>query len=622
MCGICGFIGKDFAERALIEKMNGVITHRGPDSDGYYVKDNLALAMRRLSVIDLSTGDQPMYTSDRKKVIVYNGEVYNFKSLRKDLESKGYLFNTASDTETIIHGYDAYGVGIFNKLNGMFGIAIFDCEKDELILARDRIGVKPLFYFFDQETFIFGSEIKSILQHPKYTRAVNYETFDKIIKYKYSQGEDSAFAGIKKLKPGHYIKIAGVKITEYKPFWQMRDHYLNDCYGSYQEACEHLKEAMDSSVKRMMISDVPLGVFLSGGVDSTIVTSIMAQISSVPVKSFTIGFDEKSYSELKYAKLAAEWIGTDHHEQIIRPANLMNLIDDLVGYMDEPTGDGSIIPTYFVSKYARENVTVSLSGIGADELFAGYERYWISKFDRFLGKNTANFLVGFLSMFPDNQQKKSVRGRLIKFLSEYSKPHAERYQGIVSLLGDAQRKGLYTEQMRGRISLADDASFINFFEEFDCADFIDKAMYTDLNTILPDDYLVKDDRMSMANSLEVRVPFLDNEVVDCALRIRNSYKLKGFRTKHILRDVYKDSFPPELLKRGKYGFESPFALWAKNELKDSINEVFSESMLVSERIMNKDSLTKIILDHQSGAVNHGKLIFTLLTSELWFRRYF
>lgn len=626
MCGICGYITPTAFPDTLLSAMNDTLRHRGPDSAGYYRTPAVGLAMRRLSVIDLDTGDQPIFGADRTRVIIFNGEIYNYGELRQEFLQQGYPFQTHSDTEVILAGYACEGVKIFTRLNGMFAIAIYDQSKGQLILARDRIGIKPLFYTQQQGHFIFGSEIKAILPHPAYHKQINYLAFDKVLTYKFIPGEETMFHGIKKLQPGHIlvVNLAG-SILEDTAYWSLDPCLAVTPLTSYSEARAELRTRLSNAVKKRLLSDVPVGAFLSGGIDSGIIVGLMAQHLAQAVKTFSIGFDAKSYNELRWARLSAQRYHTDHHEHVIHPHDILELVDDLVGYLDEPFGDASIIPMYYVSQFTRQAVTVALSGSGADELFAGYERYWVNRFDPILTRVPARLrdaLTRLLNQIPERGQKKDLGWRMRVLLNDFKQPLPERYHRILTLLAYAARQDLYHPEIRAHGIPTLHQEILHSLDVAKDADFLSRCAYADIKTILVDDYLVKEDRMSMANSLEVRVPFLDFELVEFSMRLPTSWKLRGLKTKYILKDACSDLLPPAILRRGKYGFETPFGLWARQELRDPIRERLIHSTLISSQIFNSDRLEQIFQEHAGGKMNHSKLLFTLVTLESWLRQYF
>lgn len=617
MCGICGYISNQKFDYHVIKDMNNQIIHRGPDSDGFLIEGNVSLAMRRLKIIDLSTGDQPIFTKDRNHAIIFNGEIYNYKELKEELLSLGCLFDTLSDTEVILQGYVKWGLKVFSRLNGMFGIAIYDKIKQKVILARDRLGIKPLYYYNKNDSFVFGSEIKSILKYPKVEKKMSTNSLYNLLSFKYIPSDESFFEDINKILPGTYMEIDFNGVTQKREkFWNLVDIYNYKEIPDYNTAKKQLYRQLKESVRKRMISDVPFGAFLSGGIDSGIIVGLMKELSNSKVKTFTIGFDEKSFNELKWAKKTASFHNTEHYEEVVKPKEIISLIKELVYFLDEPIGDYSIIPTYYVSKYTRQQVTVALSGIGADELFAGYERYWIDNVYKINKYLPTKLITNTLNILPVSGNKKSITGRLKKVFNDLNSSKFEYYQNIVSLYKEEQIKELLSADFQKN---AEKYSLVDLFNKIPNSDFIKASSFVDIQTILRDDYLVKDDRMSMANSLEVRVPFLDHELVELSFKIKSGYKLKSRTTKYILKDTFKDYLPKDIINRGKYGFEAPFSLWAKKELKDEILEIFNNSKLVEDGIINKSALLNIFEEHQKSINNNGKLIFTLLTLEFWYQ---
>ena len=626
MCGICGYISNTNLTEDIIVSMNNMMIHRGPDSSGYYRKNNIALAMKRLAILDLKTGDQPIYNSNKSKLIIYNGEVYNYKEIRKELQNSGSTFATNSDTEVILQGYEKYGLDVLNRLNGMFSIALYDEENKQLIIARDRLGIKPLFYFHNDGNFVFASEIKAILKYPSYKKDINYSALDHLLKYKYILGEHSIFKDIKKILPGYYMIINhDGKIVRYSPFWEIENYIKTDEIPSYDEAKLILREKLQECVKKRMIADVPLGTFLSGGIDSCIITGLMSKESSIPIKTFSIGFTEKTFNELKWAEITAKKYRTDHQSYIVKAENILELLDELVFYTDEPTGNYGMIPSYYVNKYSKPNVTVALSGLGADEIFAGYERYWINKMDNLYSRSPLflqNGLSYLLNHLPVSSNKKSIVWRLRKVINEINKPLPLRYDYVLRLLNDEDIKNLYTEDIVNKTDSVKKSFMVELFDTVKDLDFIKQTSYTDIKTILVDDYLFISDRMSMANSLEVRTPFLDHELVEFAFKVKSTFKLNRMKTKYILKDTFSDLIPKQILNRGKYGFEAPFNVWLKNNLKYAVKELLLDSNMIKNKIFNKNKINEIFNQHIQNKNNYSKLIFTLVTLELWLRKYF
>jgi len=626
MCGICGYIDNKAARSEIIHEMTDSMFHRGPDSKGVFMKNNFAFGMRRLSIIDLNSGSQPIFNHDKSKCIVFNGEIYNFPELKKELLMLNMKFNTKTDTEVILLGYEIFGVEYFSKLNGMFAICIYDDVKHEIIIARDRLGKKPLFYYNNKGLFAFGSEIKAIFKHPTPEKLINFTSLDNLFQFKHTPGEETIYNGISKVRQGHYLKINNLGIiTEYLPYWELKNGIINRQEYNYDESKILLREKLISSVKRRLISDVPIGVFLSGGIDSSIITGIVSEISSKPINTFSIGFKDKSFDETRFARIMAEKYKTNHHEFIVEQFKLFDLIDNLVYFLDEPTGDYSIIPTYFVSKYTRSKVKVALSGTGADELFLGYDRYRVHHLNSIMNFFPLHFLdlvAKIISFLPHSSNKNGIIWRLEKILKTRGMNRKDQYLSILTLLDMVDRQKLYTNEVSNEINHEKKSIFAKKFEEANEYDFLKQLSYVDINTILIDDYLVKEDRMSMANSLEVRSPFLDYEIVEFVFNMNSNFKLSGGKPKYILKDAFKDILPDKIRNRGKYGFEAPFGNWIRNDLRRDTYELFNDSYLVKNHIFNKMSLKKIIDDHMSGKAKHAKLIFTIVTFEYWLKNVF
>ena len=535
MCGITGKLYFDKERKVALEeltKMTDVITHRGPDDKGYYINENVGLGFRRLSIIDLKTGHQPLSNDSKKLWITFNGEIYNFKEIRSGLEQKGYKFRTNTDTETIVNLYQEYGEKCVDHLRGMFAFVIWDDTKKQLFGARDRFGIKPFHYYIDKEKFIWGSEIKSITRSEGIKKQINLESLDYYFAYGYSPRSSSIFHEIQKLKPGHYFTCKPfekekLKISQY---WKI------DFEPDFTKSESYWKEAMydclNDAVKMRMISDVPLGAFLSGGVDSSTVVALMSKNSDNPIKTFSIGFKEEKYNELKYARLVAEKYNTNHHEFIVEPESI-DLLPKLVDAYDEPFSDNSAIPTYYVSKYTREHVTVALSGDGGDELFAGYDEY--SKYAAlhnsvFNNKVTNNLVFNPLNkLIPDH-----FYGKGLSYYLSKNKNHIGAY---MCAWKDYERKNIFRNEQRANLkSNYAEQQKINLINATD-ADFISKMQKLDMQTYMVDGILTKVDRASMMNSLEVRVPLLDHEFAELSFKIPSKYKLNGNLKKYILKKI-------------------------------------------------------------------------------------
>ena len=625
MCGIAGFVdqwtrnGADPVERGrLLKGMCDAIRHRGPDDDGYLLKHGVALGMRRLAIIDVAGGAQPISGEDGSVTIVFNGEIYNFQELTPELERRGHKFNTHSDTEAIVHAYEEYGPACLKYLRGMFALAIWDEKKREVFIARDRVGKKPLYYTVTKDgTLVFGSEIKSILLHPSVEREIDLEALDAYFTLGYVPDPLSIFRDIRKLPPGHYLTFSssGVDVQQYWDF-----NFEPSESRNTEDYVDELRSLLEESVRLRLISDVPLGAFLSGGIDSSTIVALMAQQMNQPVKTFSIGFHEDSYNELKFARLTAQKLGTDHHEFFVTP-QICEVVDDLVWHFDEPFADPSAIPTFMVSKLARDHVTVALSGDGGDELFAGYTHYVVQESRR-----------AFSAALPKALRKNVMRplsyrlphgawGR--NYLHNISLDPIDRYLDSMSHFTNLGKGSLYTSDFQKALGTNDHVarSFREFARRVNTNEPLDKLLYIDGKTYLPGDILVKVDRMSMATSLEVRVPLLDHKLIEFVTKVPASLKLAGTETKHLLRRVARDLIPAEILNRPKQGFGMPLEEWINQQLRDHIRDILREPRTRQRGYVNSNYVDLILDEHHKGRRDHSFPLWTLLILELWHRRY-
>ena len=623
MCGIAGFISKTEGrdtERALkLDAMCRVITHRGPDEQGTAIEGRAAMGMRRLSIIDLATGQQPIFNGDRTRLIVFNGEIYNYRELKKDLEGRGHKFCTNSDTEAIIHAYDEFGEDCLRLLRGMFAFAIWDTVEQSLFIARDRVGKKPLFYTITAGgEFVFGSELKVLLEHGGVEREIDAGALDAYLTFGYVPEELCIFKGVNKLEPGHFLiyKDGQVRSEQYWDF----DYAGETLTDSEEEISGTLLDKLRDAVNVRLISEVPLGAFLSGGVDSSAVVGLMSQIMDQPVKTFTIGFNEDSYSELKYARVAARHFGTDHHEFILTP-DFVNVVDDLVWHFDEPFADSSALPTYMVSKLAREHVTVVLSGDGGDELFAGYTRYvtdqnrsGLEKLPRSIRQNLIRPLSEALPH--------GARGK--NYLFNISLDAAGRYIDSISHFNGPRKRKLYATETRNKMngSFARGEKLYRQIAGFAATDdAVENLLYLDSKTYLPSDILTKVDRMSMASSLEARSPLLDHKLIEYVTRIPSRMKLKGSETKAIFKQAVRDIVPHEILYREKQGFGVPINEWINLQLKQRITADLSERRSLERGYFDPRYVQLLLNEHSRGRRDHSHALWTLWMLELWHRRY-
>ncbi|MDQ4120857.1 MAG: asparagine synthase (glutamine-hydrolyzing) [Acidobacteriota bacterium] len=622
MCGIVGFINKNGgakAERAaLLEKMCRQIVHRGPDEQGVFLDERAALGMRRLSIIDLKTGQQPIYDCTGNLAIVFNGEIYNFQEIKKDLERRGHNFKTNSDTETIVHLYEEFGSACVEHLRGMFAFAIWDKRAEKLFLARDRAGKKPLFYAQTKNgDFVFGSESKTLLEHAGIEREISFEALDAFLTFGYVPEEFCIFENIKKLPPAHSLEFQQGKIRVDK-YWDfpLRTEKLQ---ASESEIVAELQNLLAESVKNRLISEVPLGAFLSGGVDSSAVVGLMSRFSEKPVKTFSIGFEEDSYDELKFARAAAKHFNTEHHEFVVTPA-IVEEIDNLVWHLDEPFADMSALPTFAVAKMAREFVTVALSGDGGDELFAGYSRY-VNHFKAgaqqiFPGFVRRNLLSKVAASLPHG-----ARGR--NYLHNAALDSIEKYIDSVSHFGALNRRQLYSIDFRRKLNGAfgaGEAVFQRIAGELP-ADSLEQLLYLDSKTYLPADILTKVDRMTMAASLEARAPLLDHKLIEFVARIPADLKMRGGETKYIFKQALRGIVPDEILYREKQGFGVPVDVWINEKLCPRIRETLLEGQTAERGFFDLKYIEILLKEHATGRRDHAWRLWQLFVFELWQRRF-
>jgi len=626
MCGITGFVYGNgrMADRAILEGMNGCIIHRGPDEDGFYLNENVGLAMRRLSIIDLAGGQQPMHNEDRTKWIVYNGEIYNFQELRDDLAKRGHKFYTHSDTETVIHLYDEFGEDCLNYLRGMFAFAIWDETERSLFLARDRVGKKPLLYSHQPNgDLIFGSEFQAVLHHPSISRDVDHKAIDSYLSYLCVPAPLTAYQQIRKLESGHWLKWKGGEI-ETKRYWL--PNFSKKIQISEEDAIEETTRLLRESTKLRLISEVPLGAFLSGGVDSSTIVALMAQESSSPVKTFSIGFEEQDFSELKYARRVAEHVGAEYHEFIVRP-NALEILPTLVEHYGEPYADSSAIPTYYVSHETRKHVTVALNGDGGDESFAGYERHaamWLSESYHQIPRAMRKVFVEMPMRFIPTSETRRSRVRDIKrFLRVAGLPKSERYFRWMSTFDREAKQTLYTDEFASTLSGADPSVYMNkWFATANGAGIVDAALLNDLMTYLPNDLLVKVDIASMANSLEARSPFLDHKVIEFAASLPQKLKMhRPFETKSLLKKVAARLVPHDVVYRRKMGFGVPVGKWFRDEMKSFISDILLSSRSLDRGIIRPEAIRRYVTEHTTGERDHQFQLWTLLMLELWFQRF-
>jgi asparagine synthase (glutamine-hydrolysing) len=634
MCGIVGFADPPSAghsgdsehqeaDRALLRAMCAVIRHRGPDDEGVRVEPGVGLGMRRLSIIDLQTGQQPIGSEDGRVQVVFNGEIYNFRELRAELVQAGHRFSTTSDTEVIVHGFEQWGRGVFERLRGMFGIAVWDSGTRRLWLARDRAGIKPLYYLEHAGRLFYGSELKSLIAAGAVERAVDPAALAHFLAFLYTPPDRAIFPGVRKLPPGHLLCWQDGRATVL-PFWRppADEAALHD----EQDAEEQLLARLRDAVRSHLVSDVPLGAFLSGGIDSSLVVALMAEASSRPVKTFSIGFDEPAYDELDAARLVARHVGADHHEFVVRP-DALAIADRIVAHFDEPFGDPSAIPTWYVSELARRHVTVVLSGDGGDELFAGYDRYvphqQVARFDAWPlpGKRT---LAGLAA----RSLPHGARGQ--RFLRHVARDPHDRYIETVSFFGSEDRRALVGPRLASVAHDPPEDLLRARFAELRHLPLVSRMMRVDFATYLPEDVLTKVDRMSMAHSIESRVPLLDHPLVEFALRLPLTFKLRGSERKYLLKRAAARVLPDAVLQRRKQGFGVPLSVWfrgderqgrAASRLRDAFQDVLLSPRARQRGYFDAREVQRLLDEHVAGRRDHDFRLWQLFMFELWHREY-
>ena len=625
MCGIVGIANKNgrAAEPETLRRMNEAIIHRGPDEDGFYLNGEVGLAMRRLAIIDLAGGQQPIFNSDRTKTIVFNGEIYNFQELRRDLEERGHQFYTNCDTEVIVHLYERYGVDCVQHLRGMFAFAIWDETAKTLFIARDRLGKKPLLYSHQTNgDLIFGSEFRALLAHESVSRQIDLEAIHHYLSFLCVPAPLTAFRQIRKLEPAHWLlwKNGEIKTERY---WL--PDFSRKIKISPVEAEEETLRVLGEAVKLRLISEVPLGAFLSGGVDSSAVVALMAEQSAKPVKTFSIGFEEQDFSELKYARMVANHVGAEHHEFIVRP-DALEVLPLLVERYGEPYADSSAIPTYYVARETRRHVTVALNGDGGDESFAGYERYAAMRFaERY--RKLPRFLRQFLiekafELLPTSELKRSRVRDLKRFVRAASLSPVERYFRWSSAFSTDAKEQLYSDEFKRQTAAFETIRILgDWFARGDTLGIVDKTMSVDQQTYLPNDLLTKVDIASMAVSLEARSPFLDHKVIEFAASLPEELKLKGKETKFLLKKAAARLVPRSVLYRRKMGFGVPVGKWMRGEMRSFVKEILLSAKSLNRGYFNPSTVEKIVEQHISGQKDHNQQLWTLLMLELWFQHF-
>ena len=606
MCGFVGFCSKNVKDKNVIKEMNNQIIHRGPDSDGYYFDKDVNFGFRRLSIIDLHEGSQPILNESGDTAIIFNGEIYNYQELREDLVAKGYKFKTHTDTEVILHGYEEYGEeGILAKLRGMFAFTIWDSKKEKLFGARDHFGIKPYYYALLDGDLLFGSEVKSFLKYPKFKKAVNEKALKHYLVFQYNPLEETFFKGVKKLRPGHYYIYENGKM-EIKTYYNLTLDYKD---MTFDEAVGKIEKEVEESVKYHKISDVEVGSFLSGGVDSSYVVA-----TALPDKTFSVGFDNKGFNETMYAKELSDSLGIKNFAKLITPDEFFEGINKVQYYSDEPHANLSSVPLYFLSKLASEQVKVVLSGEGADELFAGYNEYADALPQRMYRKLPFSLRHKLYLKYKD---RKHFRGQTI--ILKYGQKVEDRYIGPAEIMTDELANSLVTSKYKNAETSRDLTK--KYYDEVKNMDDVSKRLYLDMKMWIVEDILLKADKMTMANSIELRVPLLDKKMWELARTIPVRHKVHNEITKYAFRRAAKNKLPEDWAKRRKLGFVVPFVLWIKEEKYYKIvKEVFNKDF-VSE-FFDKDKINKLLDDHFNGITNNGRKVYTIYTFLKWYEIYF
>ncbi len=625
MCGICGvFIHNQSVKLSdeILKGMTDTLKHRGPDDEGFYVEDFVGLGHRRLSIIDLSMGHQPIFNEDKSKVIIFNGEIYNYQGLRTYLLKKKHKFTTFSDTEVILHLYEEFGSACVEKLRGMFAFAIYDIKNKSLYLARDRLGIKPLYYYHHNGMCLFGSEIKAILNFDSINKELDYEALSDYLSYLYIPAPKTIFRYIKKLPAGHWLLYQNDELKIQK-YWDIsfdntlelkEDQWINGLY-------DHLEQ----SVQMRLMSEVPLGAFLSGGIDSSIVVAIMSILNSLSVITNSIGFTDSKFNELEYAKETSDYFHTDHHQYVVTP-NSVEILDKLAWYFDEPFADSSALPTYYVSKVAKENVTVALSGDGGDENFAGYRRYYFDVLEnKIRGLIPSAIRRTIIQRIADIYPKADWLPQYLRaktLLQNISTTPVEGYFQSMTHLSAEQRESILNPDIYGMLNgYASIDLFKRHYENSDSSDLLSKVQYVDIKTYLVDDILTKVDRASMAHSLEVRVPLLDHVFMEYVAQMPSNLKLNGKTSKYIFKEMTKKLLPEKILNRKKMGFTVPVDEWFRTDLKALYRDEVLSASQTNSQYFNIDYLRSMWQQHQRGHKNYGVQFWAILMFVKWAKNF-
>jgi asparagine synthase (glutamine-hydrolysing) len=625
MCGICGIVNSDPGQpvqKAVLAGMNEAMCHRGPDAHGFYLKGPLGLGHRRLSIIDLATGQQPMTNEDESIWLVFNGEIYNFLELRRQLLQAGHVFRTRSDGEVILHAFEEYGDRCVQYFNGMFAFAIWDHNKKRLFLARDRVGIKPLYYACLPDCFLFASELKSLLAHPKMTRNLDFQALSQYLSYEYVPSPKSIFQGVKKLPPGHTLRLSENRI-ELNCYWDFAlDRSETEKRRNLQDYLSELRDTLKEAVSLELISDVPVGVLLSGGLDSSSIALMLKALKVPKIQSFSVGFEDASFDESEYARLVAQQLDSEHHEIILTSQAMLELVPRLGQLLDEPLGDSSFIPTFLLSQFTRQHVKVALGGDGGDELFGGYPtlqaHLGMEAYQRFLPDNLRRHLAPWVTRkLPVSFDNISFDFKVKRFLAGQNLPPYSRHQLWMGSFSPPQKSLLLNPDFYNP-SGPEAEPIYRHWQACPAQDLLNKVFYCDLKLYLEGDILAKVDRASMANSLEVRVPLLNGLLLDFSAGLSRDLKVGWLTTKYLLRRAMQDLLPPEIVRRRKKGFNMPVAKWLTGPLKPLATDMLAPARIKRHGLFNSDYIQTLLHKHLSRRQDNRKLLWTLLSFELWY----
>jgi asparagine synthase (glutamine-hydrolysing) len=617
MCGICGVFhaqNKPPIDPSVIEQMTNSLTHRGPDDHGTYIQGPIGLGFTRLSIIDLNGGHQPMSNEEGTIWLVFNGEIWNYTHLRSELQQKGHVFRTQSDTETVIHAYEEYGLDAISHLHGMFGFALWDETRQRLLLARDRAGKKPLYYTYVNGKLLFASEIKALLYHPDVKREVNLQALGDFLSVRYVPGPATLFASIYKVLPGHWLLCEAGALRE-ECYWDV--HFAPGSHDAEATYLAGIRSHVRRAVEERMVADVPVGSLLSGGVDSSIITGTMSQLTNKKIQTFAVGFDHPEYSELPYARLVARHFQTEHHELVIQSSDLAQYWPLLTWHRDEPVSEPSDLGVYMISQLARQYVKVVLSGEGGDELFAGYPKYvvdWLAHYYHLLPHSLRTQLIQpMLEHLPYKMRKVKMAARTL------SQDSPERWIQWFGIFHPPLKAALLTPGIQAQIDMDSSRTFRNWLKRGQPRDDLSAMLYLDTKVWLPDNLLMKSDKMTMAASLEARIPLLDEHLVEYAAMIPSSLKIKSFQAKYLLKRAFADMLPEQILTRKKMGFNVPTGIWFREGQRGLITGLLLSERLKSRGYFNTQCIASMLREHLEGKTNYQAQLFTLASLELWFR---